>query len=63
VGQSMRLKPEASLYHLQHCVTGASKETGQLALGICQGSGHVRKLSSVKHNYPDHVVKAAEVGF
>jgi hypothetical protein len=62
VSWSMSLKLVSSLQHLQHCVTGASEETGQLALGICQGSRHVRKLSSVKHNYPDHVVKAAEVG-
>jgi hypothetical protein len=62
VGRTMRRKPVVLLQHLQHCVTGASEETGQLALGIHQGSGHVRKLSSVKHNYPDHVVKAAEVG-
>ena len=63
VGQLMWLKPEALLQPLQHFVTGASDETGQLALGIYQGSGHVRKLSSVKHNYPDHVVKAADVSF
>ena len=62
VGRSKRLKPVALLQHLQHCVTGASEDSGQLALGIYQGSGHVRKLSAVKHNYPDHVVKAAEVG-
>ena len=62
MGRKMRLKPAVSLLHLQHCFSGASEETGQLVLGIYQGSGHVRKLSSVKHNYPDHVVKAAEVG-
>jgi hypothetical protein len=58
----MRLRPVALTQHLQHCVTGASEDTGQLALGIYQGGRHVRKLSLVKHNYPDHVVKAAEVG-
>jgi hypothetical protein len=47
---------------MQHCVTGTSKDTGQLTLGFYQDSGHVQKLSSVKHNYPDHVMKAAEVG-
>jgi hypothetical protein len=52
----------ASLQHLPHCVTGVSEDTGQLALGIYQGGRNVRKLSLVKHNYPDHVVKAAEVG-
>jgi hypothetical protein len=51
-----------SLQHLPHCVTGASEDTGQLALGFCQRGGHVRKLSLVQHNYPDHVLKAAEVG-
>jgi hypothetical protein len=52
----------ALLQHLPHCVTGVSEGTEQLALGIYQGGRHVRKLSLVKHNYPDHVVKAAEVG-
>jgi hypothetical protein len=52
----------ASLQDFQHCVTGANEDTGELVLGIYQGGRHVRKLSLVKHNYPDHVVKAAEVG-
>jgi hypothetical protein len=49
------------MYHWQHCVSGFDKETEQLVVGIYEGEGHVRKLSSVKHNYPDHVVKITEV--
>jgi hypothetical protein len=43
-------------------VTGIDEETGQLVVGFHAGGAKVNKVSTVKHNFPPHVVEAAQVG-
>jgi hypothetical protein len=43
-------------------VTGVDEETGQLVVGFHAGGAKVNKVSTVKHNFPPHVVEAAQVG-
>lgn len=40
---------------------GIEEESGRLVVGFHAGGPNVNKVSSVKHNYPPHVVQAAKV--
>ncbi|XP_021938391.1 uncharacterized protein LOC110838976 isoform X2 [Zootermopsis nevadensis] len=40
---------------------GTEEATGLFAVGLRADSGYVNKISSVKHNFPPHVVKVAKV--
>lgn len=44
------------------CITGIDEETGLLVVGFHAGGAKVNKVSTAKHNYPPHVVEAAQVG-
>jgi hypothetical protein len=44
------------------CITGIEKETGRLVVGFHAGGANVTKVSAVKHNFPPHVIEAAQVG-
>lgn len=43
-------------------ITGIDEETGLLVVGFHAGGAKVNKVSTAKHNYPPHVVEAAQVG-